>query len=145
MLKNLQFSNDSHESHPEESALHHSIQAFIRARKESNDKEFWVAALFHDVGKLIEIHGHEKLSVEILQSFGYQNEKVLWLIENHMKMHWFLSGQLKRRGKIRSLLESPWISELIHLRRVDALSREIGIIPLFDEIEINNLLEKTNE
>jgi len=144
ILKNLQFSKDTHDSHPEESVYHHSVQAFVRARKESTDKELWVAALFHDIGKTIEIHGHENLGIDILRSFGYNNEKVIWLIENHMRMHWVLSGRIKKYGKIQSILQSPWLPELVHLRRVDALGRKVGLAPWISTTEINFLLEITN-
>lgn len=142
-LESLRFVCDSHESHPEESALHHVVQSYQMARRESDDPDFWTAALFHDIGKTIETHGHEQLSVDILVSFGYNNEKVLWLIANHMRMRWFLNGRIKKLGKIRGLLTSPWISELIHLRRVDGLGRRVGTSPSLKYEEIDNLLRST--
>ena len=144
-LKNLIHIKDDPEHHPEESTYHHVIQSFRIARKESDDRELWVAALFHDIGKLIESHGHENHSVDILIAFGYKNEKVLWLIRNHMKIRWFLTGKLARRGKVRDLLDNQWISELIHLRRCDGLARKVGTTPKIDEQEILQLLEETND
>jgi exopolyphosphatase/pppGpp-phosphohydrolase len=145
LLKTLQFKEDSHESHPEENVLCHSAQSFIRAKKESCDKELQVASLFHDIGKVIENRGHEKFSVDILQSFGYNNDKVLWLIKNHMRIRFFLNGMLKKKKKLKKLLENKWVSELIHLRRIDGLSRVIGIVPIIDIQEVNHLLGETNE
>jgi putative nucleotidyltransferase with HDIG domain len=146
-LHNLRDIKDDVKYHPEESVLHHSLQAFVRARKESNDKELWVASLFHDIGKSIDNHSHEKYSLDILESFGYYNEKVYDLIKNHMRIRWFLSGKIKKWGKVQKIMSNPFLKELIHLRRIDAMSRKPGFDAYISSelaIEINNLLEETN-
>lgn len=144
VLFGLQFTVDTHVSHPEETTLHHVVQSFVRAKKESDDKELWVAALFHDIGKQIETHGHEQLGVDILESFGYKNEKVLWLISRHMRIRWLFNGRLVKRGKIQDMLSNKWLPELVHLRRLDALGREIRFKINLDYEEINQLLEETS-
>ena len=53
LLQHLEFIRDTHESHPEETTLHHSVQSYVMARKESDDRELWIASLFHDIGKNI--------------------------------------------------------------------------------------------
>ncbi len=46
--------------HPEGDALYHSLQAFTFARRETDDRVLWAAALFHDVGKAITSPDHDK-------------------------------------------------------------------------------------
>lgn len=145
LLESLQFYTDTHESHPEETVFHHAVQAYEEARRKSDDHELWVAALFHDIGKTIETHGHEKLGVDILQAFGYYNERVLWLIERHMRIRWMMNGRLKKKKKIQEMIQSPWIGNLVLLRRCDGLAREVGRTPSINHKEVNSLLEETNE
>ncbi|MCP4341291.1 MAG: HD domain-containing protein [Desulfobulbaceae bacterium] len=143
LLFNLNYVVDTHESHPEETTFHHTVQAYQRAKKESDSKELWVAALFHDIGKNIETHGHEQSGVDILRAFGYHNQKVLWLIERHMRIRWMLNGRVKKKGKILEMVNHHWVGDLIHLRRLDGLARTPGLTPVLDREEVNTLLEET--
>jgi exopolyphosphatase/pppGpp-phosphohydrolase len=148
VLHNLRDIKDDPKYHQEESVLHHSLQSFVRARKESDDRELWVASLFHDIGKSIDNHSHEKYSLDILESFGYYNKKVFNLINNHMRIRWFLSGKIKKWGKVQEIINNPDLKELVHLRRIDAMSRKTGFDAYISSelsIKINNLMEKTNE
>ncbi len=145
---NLRFIRDEPKYHPEESVLHHSLQAYKIATKESDCTELILAALLHDIGKLVERNGHEKISLDILESFGYYNEKVFWLIKNHMRIRGFLSGKMKKYKKVQDLINNKWIKDLIHLRRIDASSRKVGFntyMSLQDTLTINNLMEVTDE
>ena len=144
-LINLRFVTDKHESHPEESTFHHVVQAYNIAKRESNDQDLHVAALFHDIGKLIDTFGHENFSLDILEAFGYYNEKVYWLIKNHMRIRWMLSGKLNKHGKIQKLLTSTWLPELVHLRRLDGISRVVGKRTEINMNEVNDLLIETGE
>ncbi len=143
-LHNLKFIKDDEKYHSEESVLHHSLQAYRIARRESDHLELWVAALFHDIGKSIERKGHEKISLDILESFGYYNSEVFWLIKNHMRIRGFLSGELKRWGKVQELILNESLPHLVHLRRCDAIGRKVGRSIEFDRGYINDLLEETN-
>jgi hypothetical protein len=109
------------EFHPEGDVLTHSIQAFKRAARESSDPDFITAALMHDVGKISGDHGHANVAVEFLAC--HCSEKTLWLIKNHMRIHLWLNGEMKKYKKIMGLLNHKWFKDLVHLARIDKSSR----------------------
>ncbi len=142
-LSNLRFVKDDPLHHKEESVLHHSLQAYKIARKESDCKELWVASLLHDIGKLIDNHSHEAYSLDILEAHGYYNPRIYELIKLHMVIRWFLSGRVKKWGKVQKIINHEYLKDLIHLRRIDASSRVHGKSIDFDAEEINQLLLDT--
>lgn len=144
-IHTLRYITDRKDHHPEENVLIHSLQALNIAKKESKDIDLQAAALLHDIGKNIETLSHEKHSIDILKSFGYMNEKVLWLIENHIRILWFLDGSMQRHSKVQELLNHKWFVDLIHLRRIDYAARKPNKIIDLNPEEINLLLEVTNE
>lgn len=147
-FNNLRFYKDRIDHHPEANVLEHSLQTYLLAKKESYDKELWIAALFHDIGKQIDTLSHHKYSLDILESFGYYNEKVFWLIDNHIRIISWLNRDMKRFKKSQDLLHHKWFLDLVHLRRLDYGGRNPNVSIRFTEemkIEINNLLEETNE
>ena len=70
--------------HPEGDALFHSLQVFQLARAESDDRELWAAALFHDVGKSIPGPGHDEVGAELLE--GLVSDRVLFLVRHHLDL-----------------------------------------------------------
>lgn len=108
--------------HPEKNVQNHSLQCMLLAARESTDVDLVIAATLHDVGKRITKLGHDKESVKILT--GYVSVKSLWLIENHMRVWALILGEMKKFGKIRFLIEHPWLPELIHLARIDKMGRQ---------------------
>jgi len=144
-IERLKFHKDRVDHHPEGNVLEHSLQAFWIAHKESSDRELHAAALRHDIGKQICILEHDKLSLDILESFGYYNEKVLWLIKNHIRVIWFIDGTMKKKKKLQELLENKWFKDLVHLRRIDNSARKANKKSKLDKAMINNLLEVTND
>lgn len=144
----LKYFKDKLKHHPEANVLEHSLQTYYIAKRESDDKELWVAALFHDIYKQIETLGHDKGGVEMLGSFGYNNPKVLWLIKNHVRIISFMDGSMKRLKKSKDFIAHPWFLTLVHLRRCDYMGRnknKESKITSDLALEINNLLEITNE
>jgi len=112
------------EYHPEGDVLTHSIQAYRHASRESNDVDLILAALLHDVGKISRRMGHEDLSVELLDC--HCSKKTLWLIKNHMRVHTWLNGEMRKLKKVTGLRKHVWFCDLIHLARIDANSRKPG-------------------
>ncbi len=142
----LRFHKDRQDHHPERNVLEHSLQALRIAQKEAPDnRELQVATLFHDIGKSIETLGHDKLSVDILKSFGYYSPKVHWLIENHIRIIWWLDGSMVKQKKVQELLNNKWFKNLVHLRRIDFSARVPNKTTIVDKQEIQILLEETNE
>lgn len=143
----LRFIQDRKDHHPEANVLEHSLQAYHLAKKESFSSYLWAAALLHDVGKSICTLGHDELSIDIIESFGYNNPDVFWLIRNHIRIISFLDGNMKKRSKVDELLFHPLFKTLIHLRRIDTSARNPNKLTKVDDdliYEINDLLEMTN-
>ena len=107
--------------HPEGNAYNHSVQCFELAMKNSQDMDVILAALFHDLGKQKESHGHEQHSYYMCKN--YLSTKSLWLIKNHMRINYLLSGKMKKANKIASLRDNPWFNELLELNVYDKMAR----------------------
>lgn len=123
---------DNPKHHPESNVLDHSFQCFRLAKIESDNAELHIAALFHDVGKIIRDPSvkhspdHELHSVSIMKSCGYNNSRVFHLIENHMRVHKYMSGEMTRPGKAWKLTSDPLFKEMIMLGRWDTMARKPG-------------------
>lgn len=100
--------------HPEGDALYHSLQVFDLARRATDDRELWAAALFHDVGKAIDddhAQGHDELGADLLE--GLVSERVVWLVRHHLDL---LRDPKRTRAR---LVGTPELEDLEALRRWD--------------------------
>lgn len=129
--------------HPEGDVFNHSLQCLHWAFRESHDIDLILAAILHDIGKIENSKGHEKIAVKHLQ--GVCTVKTLWLIEQHMRIWNLILGQMKRRQKVLDLVNHPWLPELIQLARWDKLGRNPNKIMKYDRGDIINRLEKCCE
>lgn len=107
--------------HPEGDVLNHSLQCLYMAFRESSDIDLVLAAMLHDIGKIENSKGHEKIAIDWLSNIC--SVKTLWLIHHHMRVWDLLLGRMKRKGKINELIGHAWLPELIHLARLDKMSR----------------------
>jgi len=101
--------------HPERDALFHSLQAFDLARRDSDDRALWAAALFHDVGKALGSADHAAVGADLLE--GLLAPRVVWLIRHHLDLL-DAPGATKRR-----LRGTPELADLQRLRRWDVGGR----------------------
>jgi hypothetical protein len=125
LLLPLENVKESPEYHPEGDALYHSLQVFDLARDElPYDEEFLLAALLHDVGKVIDRHDHVTAGLEALA--GHITARVAWFIEHHMEGQELLDGSLGVRAR-RRLEASEDYEELKLLARCDRNGRERGV------------------
>ena len=129
--------------HPEGDVFNHSIQTFYRAKKETSDIDLLVSALLHDVGKLIDPYGHDKIALEMLD--GFISPKTAWLIKNHMRFWDFILGGMKRQKKVFDLIENEWFVDLSMLCRFDKMGRTANYFPKYDRIEIIEFLKCMNQ
>ena len=107
--------------HPEGDVFTHSLQTLYCAFRETIDTDLILAAMMHDVGKIENSLGHEKIGVNMLKP--YLSVKSLWLIENHMRIWYYLLGNMRKLSKVKTLVEHPWLSELVQLARFDKMGR----------------------
>ena len=129
--------------HPEGDVYNHSLQVLFIAFRESRDIDLILAGLLHDVGKIIDSKGHENYGVEILE--GYVSDKTIWLVENHMRIKYFLSGELKKRKKVLMLFNNDWFKDLILLNRWDNMGRKPNFNSSCDKNKIlDRLMEVTS-
>src|SRR4051812_47975620 len=70
--------------HPEGDALFHSLQVFDRARRSTEDRELWAAALLHDVGKAVESATHDEIGADLLD--GLVSDRVVFLVRHHLDL-----------------------------------------------------------
>lgn len=143
-LLELEDKKDNIKYHEEKNVLVHSLQAFNHAKKETEDVELHMAALFHDIGKAVHNDGHPEIGVRMLEELGYRNNKVLTIIDNHMRIRWYLSGRLKKQSKIDRLLGNTYFNEIVQMRRFDKLGRNPDIVPEPNLDEIKQLIVTTS-
>jgi len=132
-----------HSHHPEGNVCNHSLQVFSHALRESDDVDAVMAALTHDLGKALstEHKGHEKLSVEILRYESIVSEKTICLVANHMRVHTYIEGTMRRFKKSLDMPNHPYFVDLIRLHRWDRMGRNPFRRINFDEEKI---LEQLN-
>ncbi|MEO7327380.1 MAG: HD domain-containing protein [Minicystis sp.] len=126
--------------HPEGDALYHSLQAFEIARRDSDDRALWAAALFHDVGKALRSPRHDEDGADLLE--GILSPRIVWLVRHHLDLL-HSPGPTKRR--FRGTAE---LADLQRLRRWDVGGRspnapvtdpEDALVTLFDGIHLSFL------
>lgn len=146
LMERLRGVLNNSEHHPEEDMFIHSLQVMELAFKETNDTCLILAAMVHDVGKydahLHRQYDHEDYSVLDIKDLNMISPKVIWLVENHMRIYKYLRGEMKREGKRLALLEHPWFIDLIQLSRWDEGGRIKNWIPKYDRDVIIERLNK---
>lgn len=127
-LKNI---DQSPNYHPEGCVLNHTYNALMSAGGFPLDVK--MAILLHDVGKsltmsvgddgMIHFYGHHEagalIAERILQRLKFTRkftDKVVWLVKNHMQPHF---APNMRKSKLKKLLASKWINELIRVHYSD--------------------------
>ncbi len=128
------------EYHPEGDVLIHSLQVFNRACRETNDIDLLLAALLHDVGKVINTLEHTHESLNLLDQIV--SLKTIWLIKNHMRIWTYLKGEMKGLKKCKELAGHPWFPELVQLARFDEMGRMKNHEPEYDKQKIIDRLNK---
>lgn len=126
--------------HPEGDVFNHSLQVMNIAFRETIDTDLILAAMLHDVGKIIDSKGHDKIAVEWLNNLI--SAKTFWLIENHMRFWYFILGEMRKLSKVKELADHPWLSDLACLARWDKIGRKPNRKIKYDKIEIIDRLNK---
>ncbi|MBN9163746.1 MAG: HD domain-containing protein [Myxococcales bacterium] len=123
--------------HPEGDALFHSLQVFQLAHRESNDRELWAAALFHDVGKAIDGPTHDEIGADLLD--GLVTPRVVWLVRHHLDL---LREPRRTRRRHHG---TPELADLERLRRWDLRGRSPHATVLSPEEAITMILDPEHE
>jgi len=127
--------------HPEGDVFTHSLQVLKWAFKETNNTDLILAAMMHDIGKVENALGHEKIAVELLKD--YLSLKSLFIIEHHMRVWTMILGEMRKLSKVKFLVSHPWLPELVLLARWDKIGRNPRAKVKYDkEFIINKLNEK---
>jgi len=129
--------------HPEGNVFNHSLQVLTHAFRETDDTDLILAAMLHDVGKVVESKGHEQIAIELLDE--YLSAKTKWLIEQHMRIWYLIKGEMKKLSKVRELIEHPFLQDLILLARWDKMGRNPNKKMKYDKEDIINRLNKCVE
>ena len=108
--------------HPEGDALYHSLQAFENARDARPfDEEFLVAALLHDVGKVVDFQDPSKAAAEALR--GSVTPRTLALIGN---LRVFQDSR-EKPGAPPPVDDPDTLDDLALLLEIDRASRVPGV------------------
>jgi len=126
--------------HPEGDVLSHSLQVMDIAFKESIDTDLILAGMLHDVGKVVNSKGHDKIAVEWLDDLI--SVKTSWLIENHMRFWAYIMGEMKKHSKVQELANYGWLPELTMLARWDKIGRNPNKQVKYDKMEIIDRLNR---
>jgi exopolyphosphatase/pppGpp-phosphohydrolase len=123
--------------HPEGDALYHSLQAFDLARRATDDRALWAAALLHDVGKAVSSPDHDTVGADLLE--GLVSPRIVWLVRHHLDL---LDAPAATKRRLRS---SPALADLQHLRRWDVGGRSPTAIVSSPEDALEILLDGADE
>lgn len=136
-LKNV---SQPYQHHPEGDAYTHSIQVLEEAMCHTNDPELLFSALFHDVGKIQSNRDHAEASIQLLSKCSFMNEKIIFLIRNHLRVAHLLSGEMKKQTKIEYLTNHEYFADLVELRKFDTLGRKAGYKPKISNSSLRSIL-----
>jgi hypothetical protein len=116
--------------HPEGDALFHSLQVFDLARRATDDRELWAAALFHDVGKAVQGQDHDEIGADLLE--GLLSDRSVWLVRHHLDL---LRDARRTRQRY---FDTPELLDLERLRRWDVggRRRDAAVLEVDDALDI---------
>lgn len=124
--------------HPEGDVFVHSLQCLSHAFRESVDPELVLAAMLHDVGKIVDSKGHEKYACDILGDSVQL--RTLWLINYHMRYYTYIDGEMRKMSKVKDFVSNVDFKSLAQLCRWDKMSRKVNLKPKYDRVYIVNRL-----
>ncbi|EYF05961.1 HD domain-containing protein [Chondromyces apiculatus] len=119
--------------HPEGDALYHSLQVFDLARRDTDDRVLWAAALLHDVGKAFATRDHAEEGADLLSDLCCP--RGVWLVRHHLHLL-RAPGVTKRR-----LRNTRALADLGRLRRWDVGGRSPAATVLSPEAAVALLLD----
>jgi hypothetical protein len=126
--------------HPEGDVFTHLMQTYFWGLRESNDTDLLLAALLHDVGKACLQKDHVSQTVEMIRP--YVSSKTEWLVSQHMRVWSLIKGDMRRPGKVKTLVSSMWFPELVLLARWDHLARNPRKKVTYDKARIMDQLNR---
>ena len=132
-FENLRGVEQMESHHPEGDAFEHSCQVLRLAFRESNDPELILAAMVHDVGKIVDTKGHEDYALQILGDSITEKQK--WLVKQHMRIRTFLSGEMWKLSSVTELANHKWLPDLVLLSRWDNRGRKPNKKNVYDRVE----------
>ncbi len=123
--------------HPEGDALFHSLQTFELARRATQDRILWAAALLHDVGKAAGGPGHDAFGAELLD--GLVAPKIAWLVKHHLDL---LDHPVRTKHRLRG---TQALADLQRLRAWDVGGRDPHACTVSVDEALEILFERDHE
>jgi len=136
LLMDIDGIHQSPKYHPEIDTLYHSLQVFQLAVNDTNDPFMRSAALFHDIGKSIDMKHHAAIGADMLR--GILCEPIPWLIEHHLDL---LLHSKRIRKKFKNTLK---LNQLESLRRWDLQGRKTQVEVISPTLAIK-IISQTDE
>lgn len=143
VVRNIKMTDQSPKWHKEGDVHIHTRMVFDLCKK-IGDIDLMVAAIFHDLGK-IDTHvakldkngelkishiGHEIKSLDYIDKYFHlyddlttNKDKIKEIVKNHMKIHLYLNGQMKKPSKREKLENNPYFEDMIKFTECDENGR----------------------
>lgn len=107
---------------------------FEIAYQATDDPELWAAALFHDLGKAIDIPRHDEIGADMLQ--GLLSDRVVWLVAHHLDL-------LKHPARTRKRYKGTYrLQDLEKLRQWDLAGRRTHVDVITPEVAVDLVLNQ---
>lgn len=143
IIDNLKKTDQSPKYHKEGNVYIHTKMVFEECQK-YNDIDLMISAIFHDLGKIdthkvivdkngnekITHHKHEILSLDYIDKYFHlyekyttNKEKIKEIVKNHMRMHLYNSGEMKKFSKRQSLESNKYFNDISKFTKCDDKGR----------------------
>jgi hypothetical protein len=130
IVEKLRRSKQNPKWHPEGSVYNHLKIVFDKIK--SRGKDWAIAAIFHDLGKLdtesenetgVHHYGHDKESMKYLDKylhlFPFENKEFIYeLVKEHMRIAKYTEGEM-RKGKSANYEKHPYFKEILDFHKTD--------------------------
>jgi len=134
--------------HPEENVLVHCLQTMVNTKKVSSDPVLILASALHDIAKsnykpYSVLHAHN--GAKFLKENGVVNSELIFLVEQHMRFHKFISGEMTRPTKVMEIANSPMLRKQVILHRSDCSAKERMHVVYYDFDIREKLIDEVKE
>ena len=128
--------------HPEADVYTHLIQCYNLAKNKfkkpynNEDKEFILAALLHDIGKIKQPRDHDKHGADMLNKLNFIPKKTIWLVKHHINIEIWLT---KGIGNWFYKTNKHDLYLLKELHKIDNLGRDPNTFPRLNINEFKHI------
>ena len=114
----------------------------------SSDPVLILASALHDIAKSNHkpsamLHAYN--GAKFLKENGVVNSELLFLVEQHMRFHKFISGEMKKPTKVMEIANSHMLRKQVILHRSDCAAKEKMHVVYYDFDTRERLIAEVKE